>query len=276
MLDVHPPHESTHSWTDFFIHMAAICLGLLIAIGLEQTVEYIHHRHEIREAREALAAEHEENVRRFHRNVYDHLLRLANQHNDQRIMRYLLAHPGTPMEKLPGVITYGAITLSEPVESAWSTVEHSDVASLLPPAELRALAIEYKQLDRESEVYHQLLLPPLTDCADYLTHTVDITTTDRDEQQQHLQCFVTAQARETIFGDQLSSIADLKGYELPITWWQMIPFFHMSEIHDFAKSHPETYAPTLRDEQQVLSLMGNTLDGTKYVEEQDARNSKTP
>jgi hypothetical protein len=273
MLDVHPPHHAATTWRDFFIHIVTIVIGLLIAIGLEQTVEYFHHRHEIREAREALAAEHEENVRRFHRNVYDHLLRLANQHNDQRVMRYLLAHPGTPQEKLPGVINYGAITLSEPVESAWSTVEHSDVASLMPPAELRALAIEYKQLDRESEAYHQLLKPFLTDCADYLTHTVDITTTDRDEQRQTLQCFVTAQARETVFGDQLSSIADLKGYELPISWWQMIPFFHMSELHHFADSHPETNAPTLHDQQQVLSILRGTLNDTKYVEEQDLRSS---
>jgi hypothetical protein len=46
MLDVHPPHESVHTWTDFFIHIATICVGLLIAIGLEQAVEALHHRHE--------------------------------------------------------------------------------------------------------------------------------------------------------------------------------------------------------------------------------------
>jgi hypothetical protein len=28
------------TWKDFFIHIAAIAVGLLIAIGLEQTVEY--------------------------------------------------------------------------------------------------------------------------------------------------------------------------------------------------------------------------------------------
>lgn len=46
MLDVHAPHASTHTWTDFFIHIATICVGLLIAIGLEQTVEALHHRHQ--------------------------------------------------------------------------------------------------------------------------------------------------------------------------------------------------------------------------------------
>jgi len=57
MLDVHPPHEAVHTWKDFFIHIATICVGLLIAIGLEQTVETLHERHEAAELRETLQAE---------------------------------------------------------------------------------------------------------------------------------------------------------------------------------------------------------------------------
>ena len=60
MLDVHPPHEPINTWKGFALHIATIVIGLLIAVGLEQTVEYFHHRNEVREAREALAAEHEE------------------------------------------------------------------------------------------------------------------------------------------------------------------------------------------------------------------------
>src|SRR5579875_757419 len=45
MIDVHAPHETTHTWKDFFIHIATIVVGLLIAIGLEQTVEKIHDAH---------------------------------------------------------------------------------------------------------------------------------------------------------------------------------------------------------------------------------------
>lgn len=46
MLDVHPPHSTTHTWRDFFIHIATIAVGLLIALGLEQTVEALHRHHE--------------------------------------------------------------------------------------------------------------------------------------------------------------------------------------------------------------------------------------
>jgi hypothetical protein len=89
----------------------------------------------------------------------------------------------------------------------------------------------------------------------YLTHTADITSTAVEEQQQTLSCIVTMQGRETAFGDQLSIIGDLKGYGPPLGWWKMIPDFHMSELHDFAKEHPETNAPTLHDPQQAISVL---------------------
>jgi hypothetical protein len=46
MLDVHPPHQAAHSWKDFCVHIATICVGLLIAVALEQTVETVHHHHQ--------------------------------------------------------------------------------------------------------------------------------------------------------------------------------------------------------------------------------------
>ncbi len=260
MLDVHAPHEPISTWKGFALHIATIVIGLLIAVGLEQTVVHFQHRQEILEAREALAAEHEENIREYHDNVRGHLLRLANQNNDQRVLRYLLAHPGTPQDKLPGVMSFGEITLAEPVEAAWSTVERSEVASLLPPAELRNLATEYKELERESQVFHELLKPYLSDCAGYLTHTADITATAVQEQQQTLSCFVTVQSRETVFGDQLSVIGNLTGYGPPLDWWQMIPYFHMAELHDFAKEHPETNALTLHDQQQAISALPDSKE----------------
>jgi hypothetical protein len=45
MLDVHAPHETIHTWKSFLIHIATIVIGLFIAVGLEQTVEFFHHRH---------------------------------------------------------------------------------------------------------------------------------------------------------------------------------------------------------------------------------------
>jgi hypothetical protein len=46
MLDVHASHAGIHTWRDFFIHIATITIGLLIAIALEQFVEHLHHLHQ--------------------------------------------------------------------------------------------------------------------------------------------------------------------------------------------------------------------------------------
>jgi hypothetical protein len=51
MLDVHPAHHAATTWRDFFVHIVTIVLGLLIAIGLEQTVEHFHQRHQLQELR---------------------------------------------------------------------------------------------------------------------------------------------------------------------------------------------------------------------------------
>jgi hypothetical protein len=45
-MDVHPPHSPLHSWRDFWIHLGTISVGLLIAISLEQTVEWANRLHE--------------------------------------------------------------------------------------------------------------------------------------------------------------------------------------------------------------------------------------
>ena len=56
-----PAHHAASTWRDFFIHIATIVLGLLIAVGLEQTVEHLHQHYQLRETREALERERKAN-----------------------------------------------------------------------------------------------------------------------------------------------------------------------------------------------------------------------
>jgi hypothetical protein len=62
-LDVHPPHQSIHTWRDFFIHLITITIGLFIALSLEAAVEWLNHRHLVREARASIRREIEENLK---------------------------------------------------------------------------------------------------------------------------------------------------------------------------------------------------------------------
>ena len=60
-MEVHPPHGSVHSVKDFMVHLLAITIGLLIALGLESSVEWVHHRHLAQEARENILREIHDN-----------------------------------------------------------------------------------------------------------------------------------------------------------------------------------------------------------------------
>ena len=61
-LDVHPPHGPIHSIQEFMVHLRAITIGLLIALRLEATVEWRHHRSLASEAGENISHEIRDNV----------------------------------------------------------------------------------------------------------------------------------------------------------------------------------------------------------------------
>jgi hypothetical protein len=169
MLDVHPPHHAASTWRDFFIHIATIVIGLLIAIGLEQTVEYIHHRHLVAETRKALDEEKQENIRSFHDNVTSHVMAMAFLHNNLRIFEYLREHPSTPQDKLPGIL-YWPLFSTQPVQAAWTTAQHTDVLSLMPREEVSKVAATYAALDYAWQAY-QPVIASLTLSTGYYTQT---------------------------------------------------------------------------------------------------------
>ena len=146
MLDVHPPEHAAHSWRDFFIHIATIVVGLLIAVGLEQTVEYVHRRHEVNDTRAALAQERAEN-RKFHTvNVAEYRAITGELENNLRVLLFLREHPGTPEEKLPGVLVWNASYEPE-IQSVWNNSQQSQVLTLFPRTEAEDYRSLYDLLD---------------------------------------------------------------------------------------------------------------------------------
>lgn len=55
-MEIHKP-KAAHSVREFLVEIGTIICGILIALGLEQAVEWAHWRHEVAETREALKAE---------------------------------------------------------------------------------------------------------------------------------------------------------------------------------------------------------------------------
>lgn len=140
-MEVHAPHEPIHSWRDFFIHIATITIGLLIAIALEQTVEWIHHRHIVHVARENIRHEMQTNRREASidlRSVQadaDNMQQNIVKGRALRLDRHALDHSHVNSE----------LSWSSFDEAAWDSARNSGALTFMPPEEVQ----------RYSDVYHE-------------------------------------------------------------------------------------------------------------------------
>jgi hypothetical protein len=147
MLDVHPAHHAASSWKEFFIHIATIVLGLLIAVGLEQTVEYFHHRREVAEVREELRGEREANKESFKSETANWRWETAELENNLMVLAYLQKYPGTPDEKLPGSLVWFHGSAPN-TQAAWDAAKNSHVTSLMHREEVEQYEDIYNKLKR--------------------------------------------------------------------------------------------------------------------------------
>jgi hypothetical protein len=76
-MEVHPAHQAPRTWRDFFLQLLMITIGLFIALMLQAAVEFLHHSHLVRDARENLRHEVQNNHKRYAENV-------LNQHLGNR------------------------------------------------------------------------------------------------------------------------------------------------------------------------------------------------
>lgn len=96
MLDVHSPSEPVHSWRDFFIHIATITIGLLIALSLERCVEWQHHRHLAHQTKLSLGNEIRGNADEV-RGALEDLQKMLDQlKGDVAVLNTILANPKKP------------------------------------------------------------------------------------------------------------------------------------------------------------------------------------
>jgi hypothetical protein len=147
MIEVHPPHENVHSWTQFFIHIAAITIGLLIAIGLEQTVVYFHHRHQLQEARGELAEELESNRHVVGINLEAARKITADLDADMALLR---AVQTSPVSQSPAPIgsklVYGLGNFYWPKDATWQAVKQNGSLGLMAHDELHYYVYIYEDI----------------------------------------------------------------------------------------------------------------------------------
>ena len=141
MLDVHPPHEAAHTWKDFLIHIATIVIGLVIAVGLEQTVEFFHHRHNAADARSNIQQETSSDLAILHFNLQS----LAQ--GKQQLETSLDALNSNASDA--DVLTHLQYTwkLAKEPDAAWQAAKIDGSLALIPAAQIATASYFYDSND---------------------------------------------------------------------------------------------------------------------------------
>jgi hypothetical protein len=150
MLDVHAPHETIHTWKNFLVHIAAIVVGLLIAVGLEQTVEFFHHRDQREQLEAGLRRDGEAN-RAYIKDDITIVQGVLDWALDQAVTLES-AGPTGPLtfRQMP----HGFVL--SPDAGVWPSAKASGVANLLP-------ASAQNWVEYLAEVYGQTFSSPASD-----------------------------------------------------------------------------------------------------------------
>lgn len=161
VIDVHAAHGGIHTWRDFWIHLGTIALGLLIAIGLEQSVEAVHRLHERHQLEADLRAEGLRNQKKaaddivLNEKIVAWLLQLQRGVDEARDTgeKAPFVYPARPDGFLdsPRFATYRTLEAG-----AWATANGSSLLVLLPRGEAETYANVYSISDLVRESREQL------------------------------------------------------------------------------------------------------------------------
>lgn len=127
MHEVHAPHQSVHTWKDFLVHIAAITIGLLMALGLEAAVAWFHHRHQAHQAFELLIQEVDRNRIALLNDMRSIELAERNHHAALAVLRRLRSGNLNPDDHLIWIRNFNPLG-----SSAWKIVHESGAAAYLP------------------------------------------------------------------------------------------------------------------------------------------------
>ncbi|MBZ5575749.1 MAG: hypothetical protein LAP40_04225 [Acidobacteriia bacterium] len=196
-MEIHPPTKPIESVKDFFLHLFMITLGVLIALGLEQTVEAWRHHELGVQARENILNEVRDNKRRI-----DGARRAVAKNAERRqsslnVVREYLAHQKLAHAEM-SILINGA-TLSS---TSWTTASATGALGYLGYADAKRFATAY---------YIQALLE----------HAQD------DEYQTAIRAFALLKyspgGPATLSDEQLRSVErDVLDYLGQLTFWQQL------------------------------------------------------
>jgi hypothetical protein len=144
MFDIHPPHGAIRGLRDFSVQLFTITVGLLIALSLEGTVEWFHHRHLMHEAKAALLKEIQSNAAGMPARLSSLQQQQAALKADIASLNKLIAHPESKTHDSMsiGFDIFGFASVS------WTTAQTTGAITYMP----------YELAEQYSDIYSEQAL----------------------------------------------------------------------------------------------------------------------
>src|SRR5262249_22797978 len=134
-MEIHAPHGQVQSLRDVTVHLAIVTVGILIALGLEQGVEWYHHRELANEARETILSELRDNRNTIERQLTNFPKFRADAVKAFRFISDYKNHGKTDIQWT------GAFYYSAPLRAtSWSTAQTVGALAFLPYADVEKFA----------------------------------------------------------------------------------------------------------------------------------------
>jgi len=155
VIDVHAAHGGVHTWKDFWIHLGTITLGLLIAISLEQSVEWAHHlrqRHQLEADLQAEGVENHALAEADWRAMDDRMAAAAakSREVESTLAARRKMDPPFPASSFTPPAANRAFVV--PLSAVWTTAKEGASIDLLPREVARSYTRLYFQVDRVQQL----------------------------------------------------------------------------------------------------------------------------
>jgi hypothetical protein len=141
-MDIHKP-KPIHSWRAFLLELGTIVLGVGIALAAEQTVEWLHWRGQVQQAKETIASEMVRNIS-FAIQRMRTVDCLTQRLTDLDSMLDAAARQGS----LPPLADAGGVSQTPWSNGAWESVVASQAATHFAREQLAALSLVYRRVER--------------------------------------------------------------------------------------------------------------------------------
>jgi hypothetical protein len=155
MLDVHAPEHPIHGVRDFFTHLFTITVGLLIALGLENAVEWRHHVHLQHQAEDTMRRELQANQKDLHITLEAIPTELKTLHDLQTLLQSAMKGSKPTAGKLTVGITQATLD-----DAAWNSASATGALTYIPFDQVKKFSSAY-QLQKKFEGMQDSSIPPI-------------------------------------------------------------------------------------------------------------------